>query len=413
MIKTRLYTFLLILLSANLFAQKITFDPVDWKADQAVTINFDLTATSFHNFAGNLYLWSWFVNPSTSTINSPNNGTWAAPSAASQLTNLGNNKWSITLTPNSYLGINTELLKIGGFNFLIKNTDGSLKTADYGPVTPWSDSGIKPNSCWWAKRKISLVVDVTGTALAGNAGPLYYWGWYNTGAGDVNAAQNGTWAASSSQSLMTQIATNVWKLDLEPETFFGTTSGNISATTLFGLIKTANGSAKTDDFGSGKTFKAYHIYQSPLSRVTITPSNPADNVPVTVRFKAVDDMVGYTDKVYLHAGLTTSSMFSENWDKTATNWDDSTSTLGLMTNVATNEWEYTIPTSVRSFFGLTSGEIAYKLGMRIRTKSGGYSEGYSNHPAAFSRPQCACRRRTKTSFCHIPDAHQRIGRWYR
>ena len=373
--KLWLYLSLMLFLIQNSFAQKITFDPVDWKADQPVTIHFDFTATQFHNFSGNLYLWSWFTNPSTATINSPNNGTWTSPAVASQLTNVGNNKWAITFTPNTHLGINAELLKIGGFNFLIKNTDGSSKTADYGPVTPWSDSGIKPNSCWWAKRKITLVVDVTGTALAGNTGPLHYWGWYNTGTTDVPAAQNGSWGASSSQSLMTQIATNVWKLDFEPETFFGTTASNISSSTLFGLIKTANGSAKTDDFGSGKTFKAYHIYQSPLSRVTITPSNPADNVPITVRFKAVDDLVGYTDKVYLHAGLTTSSMFSENWDKTATNWDDTTSTLGLMTNVATNEWEYTIPTSIRSFFGLTSNEIAYKLGMRIRTKNGGYSEG--------------------------------------
>lgn len=356
------------------FAQKITFDPVDWKADQPVTIKFDFTATSFHGFSSNLYFWSWYKNAAGQTIDSPNNGVFTNSSVASQLTNLGNNQWSITLTPNSYFGIHAELLKIGGFNFLIKNQNGTQKTTDYGPVMPWADNGMKPNSCWWSKRDISIVVDVSNTPLAGNAGPLYYWGWYNTGSGDVSAVQNGTWGASSAQSQMTQIATNVWKIDMDAPTFFGTTASNLSSSTIFGLIKTVNGSSQTGNFGTGQPFKTYHIYQKPLTKVTITPSNPADNVPVTVRFKAVDDLVGFTDKVYLHTGVTTSAVFSENWDKVATNWEDTTSTVGLMTNVGTNEWEFTMP-SIRNFFGLTPTETAYKVGMRIRTKLGGFSEG--------------------------------------
>lgn len=364
-----------LLLHFSGFTQKIIFDPIDWKADQPLTIKFDFTATQFHNFSGNLYFWSWYKNPVDQTIDSPNNGSFNNSSAASQLTNLGNNQWSITITPNSHIGINTELLKIGGFYFLIKNLDGSQKTADYGPVTPWADNGQKTNSCWWSKRKITIVVDVTGTALAGNAGPLHYWGWYNTGSGDVGAAQNGTWGNSSLQSQMTQIATNVWAINMDAPTFFGTTAANLTASTIFGLIKTQNGSAQTGDFGKNKIFKQYNIYQTPLSKVTITPQNPADNVPVTVRFEAVDDLVGYTDRVYLHAGATTSAIFSDNWDKSPTNWDDTTTTaVGLMTNVGTNQWEYTIP-SIRTFFGLNVNEKAFKIGMRIRTKNGGFSEG--------------------------------------
>jgi glycosidase len=357
------------------FAQKITFDPIDWKENQPLKITFDLTATSFHNFSGNLYLWSWFLNPAGQGIDSPNNGTWTASSAASQLTNLGSNKWSITITPNAYLGIHPELLKIQGFNFLIKNIDGTVKTEGYGPIKPWLDGGIKYNTCWGAKRKISLVVDVSSTPLNGNAGPLYYWGWYNNGTGDLNAAQNGTWSASSAQSAMTQIATNVWKITLDAPAFFGTTASNLSASTIFGLIKTADGSLKTGDFGVGKAFKPYQIYQSPLSKVVVTPANPADNVPVTIKFIAQDDMVGYTDRAYFHAGLTTSSISSENWDRTPTNWEDTTTTSNaLMTNVATNEWQITIP-SIRSYFGLASGETAFKINARMRTKSGGFSEG--------------------------------------
>ncbi len=365
---------LALLFSIGSIAQKISFDPIDWKPDQPVTIKFDFTATSLQG-ATNLYFWSWFKNAADQTIDSPNNGTFSNSNPASELTNLGSNQWSITITPNTYLGINAELLKIGGFNFLIKNLNGSLKTEDYGPVTAWADNGIKPNSCWSAKRKITLVVDVTGTALAGNAGPLHYWGWYNTGSGDVGAAQNGTWTSSSPQSQMTQISTNVWKIDLDAPTYFGTMSGNLSESTIFGLIKTANGSAQTGDFGKNKAFKQYHIYQSPLSKVTITPFNPADNVPVTVRFEAVDDLVGYTDRVYLHTGVTTSAAFSENWDKTPTNWEDTTTTaVGLMNNVGLNQWDFTIP-SIRSFYGLSASEIAYKIHFRIRTKNGGFSEG--------------------------------------
>lgn len=368
--------FLMVVAVGTLSAQKISFDPIDWKADQPVTLTVDFTATSFHNFAGNLYLWTWFKNPADETINGASNGTWASSAAASQLTNLGSNRWSITFTPATFMGVNAELLKIGGFNFLIKNQNGSQKSDDYGPVTPWSDTGIKPNACWWSKRRITLVVDVTGTALAGNAGPLHYWGWYNTGTGgDISAAQNGTWTTSSPQSQMTQIATNVWSLDLDAPTFFGTTASNLSASTIYGLIKTQNGSAQTGDFGKAKAFKQYHIYQTPLSRVTITPANPTDNVPVTIRFTAVDDLVGYTDRVYLHTGVATSAAFTDNWDKSPTNWDDTTTTaVGLMANVGTNQWELTIP-SIRSFYGLTANELAYKAQFRIRTKNGGYSEG--------------------------------------
>jgi glycosidase len=373
-LKTNLTLGLALLFLVKAYSQKITFDPVDWKPDQPVTIKFDFTATSLQG-ATSLYFWSWFKNAADQTIDSPNNGAWTNSSAASQLTNLGNNQWSITITPNTYLGINSELLKIGGFNFLIKNLNGSQKTEDYGPVTLWADNGMKPTNCWWSKRKITMVVDVTGTALAGNAGPLHYWGWYNTGSSDVGAAQNGSWGASSPQSQMTQVATNVWKIDLDAPTFFGTSASNLSASTIFGLIKTANGSAQTGDFGKNKTFKQYHIYQSPLSRVMITPSNPADNVPVTVRFTAVDDLVGYTDRVYLHTGVTTSAAFSENWDKSPTNWDDTTATApNLMTNVGLNQWEFTIP-SIRSYYGLSVNEIAFKTHFRIRTKLGGFSEG--------------------------------------
>jgi hypothetical protein len=362
-------------LSNKTQAQKISFDPVDWKPDQPVTIKIDYTATSFQGVAGNFYLWSWYKNPGDAIIDSPNNGTWTNSSAASQLTNLGNNQWSITITPNTFLGVNPELLKVGGFNFLIKNQNGSQQSSDYGPVTPWTDNGLKPNACWWAKRKITLIVDVTGTALVGNLGPLHFWGWYNTGTGDVGAAQNGSWSNSSPQSQMTQMSTNLWKIDLDAPTFFGTTSSNLSASTIYGLIKTQNGSAQTGNFGKNKPFKAYQISQTPLSKVTITPINPADNVPVTVRFEAVDDLLNYTDRVYLHTGVTTSAAFSENWDKSPTNWDDTTATaVGLMTNIGTNQWEYTFP-SIRSFYGLSANEIALKTHFRIRTKLGGFSEG--------------------------------------
>lgn len=125
-----------LLLHFSGFTQKIIFDPIDWKADQPLTIKFDFTATQFHNFSGNLYFWSWYKNPVDQTIDSPNNGSFNNSSAASQLTNLGNNQWSITITPNSHIGINTELLKIGGFYFLIKNLDGSQKTADLRASNP-------------------------------------------------------------------------------------------------------------------------------------------------------------------------------------------------------------------------------------------------------------------------------------
>ena len=354
------------------FGQKITFDPVDWTPDQPVTVRCDLSGTAFSGSTSNLYLWSWYKNGANESVNSANNGLWTASAAASQLTNQGGNIWTITIVPSAYFGVAKEILNASGFYFLIKTVNGSQQSTDFGPIKPMMPDGIALSTTWVANKKIKIIVDVSGTPLSGNAGPLYYWGWYNAGAGDVNAPANGGWTSPSPASAMTQIATNVWSIELLPTVYFGTTTANLTPERVFGLVKNASGSAQTPDLGLAKLHKRYVTYQVNASNVTLTPALPADNVPVTIRFDAGLDLLGYTGDVFMHSGVVLEGLASNAWSNTQGTWGSSTS-LGKMTRTAANQYEITIP-SVRSYYQMTTGQTAFKIMAVFRSADGAIVE---------------------------------------
>ena len=354
------------------FGQKITFDPIDWTPDQPVTIRCDFSGTAFSGFAGNLYLWSWYKNGANESVNSANNGLWTASAAASQLTNQGGNIWTISVVPSTYFGVSKDILNASGINFLVKTLNGSQQSTDFGPLKPLTPDGIALNTAWAGNKKIRMIVDVSATPLAGNAEPLYYWGWYNGGSGDVNAPANGAWTSPAPASTMTQIAANVWSVELLPTVYFGTTTANLAPEKVFGLVKNASGSLQTPDFGLGKAHKRYTAYQVNASNVTLTPALPADNVPVTIRFEAGLDLVGYTGDVFMHSGVVLEGLASNAWSNTQGTWGSATS-VGKMTRTATNQYELTIP-SVRNYYQLMAGQTAFKIMAVFRSADGAIIE---------------------------------------
>ncbi|MBK6975911.1 MAG: hypothetical protein IPH28_01345 [Cytophagaceae bacterium] len=359
------------LFALTLKGQKVTFDLVDWKTDQTVKIKFDFSGTPFSGFAGNLYLWSWVNNSAGQGMDSPNNGTWAASSVNSLLTDEGNNIRSIGLVPSTYFNQNTDFLSVAGINFLVKNQTGTQQTSNFEKILPFYDNGIKPNTAWVGSKEIRIMVDVTATPLDGFSGPLYFWTWYNTGTGDNNSPNNGNWNASPSNMQMTRIgSSNLWYFDFVPNDIFGTSAVNFSNSNLFGLVKKLNGNdGKTNDFGAGKTHLKYFIFQKNASNITLTPTLPPDNVPVTIQFIARESLKNSSASIFMHAGVVTDGLSSTSWNNTRGIWGDSLTSPGKMTKTGLNTYEITIP-SIRDYFQLTPDQTAYKIMAVFRNADG-------------------------------------------
>ncbi|MCP9770208.1 hypothetical protein EGI22_20070 [Lacihabitans sp. LS3-19] len=360
-------------------SQKISFDPIDWQADQSVTINFDFNGTSFSGYSGDLYLWSWVNNGAGQGFDAPNNGTWANSSISSKLTDLGGNLRSITILPNTFFGLHEDFLKASGINFLVKKLDGNDvsggvpgKTQDFANIYPFANEGIQANINWSGNKPIRLMVDLGGTSFSGFVGPLFLWSYYNNGGGNINSPYNGSWTNSNPASQCTRIgSSDLWYIDFVPNTYFGTSASNLTKSTVFGLIKKQNGNdGQTADFGLNKTgFKKYIIYQKNASNVSLSLSLPPDNVPVTFTFTASDNLIGTSQKVFMHSGVVTEGLASIAWNHTQGLWGDSLISPGQMTKIGSDVYTLTIP-SIRDYYQLSSAEKAFKIMAVFRSADG-------------------------------------------
>jgi hypothetical protein len=103
----------------------ITTSPSSFTAEDLVTITIDVSAVGNLVNKSPLYMWTW--NPGNPA---PGNGDWGNSNEARKLTNVGPNKWSITLKPTDFYGKPpAEITKI---EFLVKAKDGNgdAKTND-------------------------------------------------------------------------------------------------------------------------------------------------------------------------------------------------------------------------------------------------------------------------------------------
>ncbi|MBC5772747.1 T9SS type A sorting domain-containing protein [Pontibacter sp. KCTC 32443] len=149
----QLYSSLFILLSLvtclSAAAQVVTTKPVLPTADKPVTLVFDINqakdsrAANLKNTPNDIYLWSGAGTTATGDAfqyQPAGQTVWTAPFAPGKMTFVGNNRWSITITPRSYFGVptGTPIRKLG---LLLKNANGSAQTEDFF-VTIYPSTGV-------------------------------------------------------------------------------------------------------------------------------------------------------------------------------------------------------------------------------------------------------------------------------
>ena len=104
--------------------------------------------------------------------------------------------------------------------------------------------------------------------------------------------------------------------------------------------------------------------------VTTVPAFPIDgNGNVTITFHADQGSMGlnnYTGDVYIHTGVILQGLTG--WQNVVTTWA-STNPAWKMTAIGNNTYTYTI-TDIRSFYGVTSGQVIDSLAMVFRDATG-------------------------------------------
>lgn len=131
-----------------------------------------------------------------------------------------------------------------------------------------------------AEDQVTLTVDVTGTAMAGQS-EAYIWIWANpNGVGPgPNGTVNGDWGNSGTAAKMTAAGTNKWSYTFTGTTMFGLTPGDLHD---FGfLLKARDGSKQTQDF---KPFSFDPLIFTP-SKLRVFPSKVGRDDVVTLNFE--------------------------------------------------------------------------------------------------------------------------------
>lgn len=96
--------------------KEIWTKPAIFKADEEVTLFFDLTGSPLDGDAGPVYLWSWFPSE-------PDKGNFENSSEFARLTKVEGNVWMIKMIPTKYYGVPAE--NITSLFGLLKNKNGS------------------------------------------------------------------------------------------------------------------------------------------------------------------------------------------------------------------------------------------------------------------------------------------------
>jgi len=102
--------------------------------------------------------------------------------------------------------------------------------------------------------------------------------------------------------------------------------------------------------------------------VTVTPTNPLDNVNVTVSFDATGTSLAGATKVYFHSGISTTVASPTSFDVVKGNWgqDDG---VGQMTNTGGNNWQIVI-SSLRGYYDVPSDKDVFGLNFLFRNAAG-------------------------------------------
>ncbi len=125
------------------------------------------------------------------------------------------------------------------------------------------------------------------------------------------------------------------------------------------------------------------VLTAPAQLLTWTPDFAKDTDPIVITMdasKGNQGLNGYspTSDVYVHIGLITdSSTGPSNWHYSKFTWA-TTPAAAQATYIGGNKWTYTIPGSIRSFFGVTAGVGIKRIAILFRNGSGSSAQRNSD-----------------------------------
>jgi glycosidase len=155
----------------------VTVSPVYFTGATPVTITYDATLGNggLANYTGDVYIWTGAI-----TDKSTNDGDWrylagtsySSPAASEKMTNLGNHKYSITFTPNTYypgLGASGETLR--KLAMIFRGTGGTPEGKGVGNSNIVVSPGVQvtitsPSSTVTAAAGTSVTVTATSNVAA-------------------------------------------------------------------------------------------------------------------------------------------------------------------------------------------------------------------------------------------------------
>ena len=121
----------------------------------------------------------------------------------------------------------------------------------------------------------------------------------------------------------------------------------------------------------GNNFSYTVAAGSPM--VTVSPSLPLDNVPVTITFNATGTALAGASKVYFHSGVSVNQSSPQSFNYSIGNWgqDDG---VGLMTSTGTNTWQITLSPGLRAFYSVPADKDVFGLNFLFRNATGNLKE---------------------------------------
>ena len=120
-----------IILAGNFaFAQTASVNPLNFTAEDQITITFDLTGTTLGAGNEDVYIWGFVPGCCGSPLNDQNGFGFGNSNPLARCTRIGTTqRFTYTLTPTTYM--NKTAAQIGAqFGFLAKNQNGSKQTGD-------------------------------------------------------------------------------------------------------------------------------------------------------------------------------------------------------------------------------------------------------------------------------------------
>ena len=246
---------LLFLLPVFTFSQ-VTITPITFNVNQSITITVDAnsTATDCNGFSNptKVYMHSGIgddTNPWASSI-----GNWGQDDGVGLMTNNGNGTWSITITPETYYGLNaTQATNATKMGMVFRNETGSQELKDNGCNDFFYAVGTFQLSLTSPATNLTVLTSGQSLAIAATA----------TLPADFVLKANGITINTS----------------ISPTTTYTFTHTNITQNTNYSLEATNNGETKTATF---QTIVSIVEQSVPVGMQDGINLNPADATKATL-----------------------------------------------------------------------------------------------------------------------------------